>query len=245
MALKGAEDDVRNDLESSDAGWETAVEGVVPARQARSEATFLALVDAGRNLLETKTFDQMTISDVAKAAGASVSSFYARFKDKETYFAFIQERAMAEVESDLMAFLDGLAIGRIEDSELMIVLARFWVGIYRKNRGVYRASFKHASAHPDVWAPFKRTGWRAATLVAAKLRRHFGKKGVRFSERDLRIGLQIANGTLINATVNDPGPIAIDDHEMEWHVARLLALFLGLSGAVPRPVRTGRKRRRS
>lgn len=235
---------MQSDAELNDASWETAIEGVVPARQARSEATFLALVNAGRKLLETKTFDQMTINEVAKAAGASVSSFYARFKDKETYFAFIQETAMAEVESELIVFLDGIAVGDIDDNELITALTHFWVGIYRKNRGVYRASFKHASLNSDIWAPFKRTGWRAATLLAARLRRHFSKRGLRFSERDLRVGLQFANGMLINAAVNDPGPIAIDDPEMERHIARLLALFLGLSpSAVRKPTSASRKRR--
>lgn len=239
-------DDMQADTDMNEARWDTALDGVVPARQARSEATFVALVDAGRKLLETKTFEQMTIGEVAKAAGASVSSFYARFKDKETYFAFIQERAMAEVEADLAAFLDGLAVGEIDDDELIAELARFWVRIYRSNRGVYRASFKHASAHPDIWAPFKQTGWRAAGLVAARMRRHFSKRGLRFSERDLRIGLQFANGTLINAAVNDPGPIAIDDPEMERHIARLLALFLGLApGRARTPAAKSRRRRKS
>lgn len=245
VALKMPKDDMPTDVELNEASRETAIEGVVPARQARSEATFVALVDAGRKLLETKTFDQMTISEIAKASGASVSSFYARFKDKEAYFAFIQERAMAEVETGLVTFLDGLAIGEIDDGELISALSGFWVRIYRRNRGIYRASFKHASAHPDIWEPFKRTGWRAATLVAARLSRHFDTKGLRFSERDLRIGLQLANGALINAAVNDPGPIGIDDPEMERHIARLLALFLGLPpDCIRMSTRSLRKRRK-
>lgn len=228
-------------------GLNTDIDGVVPARQARSEATFLALVEAGWRLLKTKTFDEMTIGDVAKAAGASVGSFYARFKDKETYFAFIQERAMSEVEARLAAFLDRLPVGRMADDVLVGEIARFWVGIYSSNRGVYRASFKHASSRPDIWAPFKRTGWKVATSLAGKLRQHLAASGRRLVEKDLRVALQFANGTLINAVINDPGPISIDDPEMEKYVALLLTSFLGL--APPRATRrkksAGRTVRRS
>lgn len=213
---------------ADDVGLDTKIKGVVPARQARSEATFGALVDAGRKFLETKTFDEMTIGEVAKSAGASVSSFYARFKDKETYFAFIQERAMTEVEDDLLRFLATLSVDPSDDRLLIARVARFWVNIYRRNRGVYRASFKHAAARHDVWAPFKRTGHKVALLVAEKLRAHFSATGRVFSEKDLRVALQFANGMLINAAINEPGPISIDDTEMERYVARLILSMLNV-----------------
>lgn len=215
-----------------------AVRGVMPARQARSEATFQALVDAGRRVIETKTFDQMTIGDVAQAAGASVGSFYARFEDKETFFAFIQQTAMAEVESRLQECLDGW-VADINDDALLRSLSSFWVDIYRTNRGLYRASFKHSSTRPDAWEPFKRTGRKAATMIYQKLKPSFDRSGRKLNEQDLRVALQFANGMLINAVINDPGPISIDDPQMREYVARLLSSFLGLSADKPRgaPVR--------
>lgn len=211
---------------ADDAALDTKIKGIIPARQARSEATFGALVDAGRKFLETKTFDEMTIGEVAKSAGASVSSFYARFKDKETYFAFIQERAMTEVEEDLAGFLATLSVDPRDDRLLIAKVARFWVNIYRKNRGVYRASYKHAAATRDVWAPFKKTGHKVALMVAEKLRRHFSVTDRTFSEKDLRVALQFANGMLINAAINEPGPVSIEDTEMERYVARLILSML-------------------
>jgi AcrR family transcriptional regulator len=61
--------------------------GVTPHQQARSEATFQAFIAAGRKALKDKTFDQMAIGDIARAAGLSVGAFYGRFENKEAFFS--------------------------------------------------------------------------------------------------------------------------------------------------------------
>jgi AcrR family transcriptional regulator len=204
--------------------------GVTPARQARSEATFLALIRAGRKALDDKTFDEMTVEQIARAAKASVGAFYGRFADKEAFFAAIQEIAVADIEAGLEAQLARPAVERASDAEFLAAIARFSVAVFRKHRGFYIASFKHSSTRPGAWSPIRRLGHKASGLFAAGLMPRLQRLGKPASEREIRIGLQFMNGLLVNAVLNDPGPLSLDDRDMEGHISRFLCSYFGVVG---------------
>lgn len=209
--------------------------GVAPARQARSQATFRALIAAGRKALDQKNFDAVTIEDIAQAAGVSVGAFYGRFANKEAFFSAIQEITVAEVQRQLERLLAAPAVAAAGDAAFMHAIGRFWVNIYRNNRGLYLAAFKHSSSMPGAWTPFKRLGWHCAGLVCAQLLpRGLKTGGRRATEKDIRAAFQIVNGLLVNAVVNDPGPISLDEPEMEAMVGRFLCSFFAIEGAATR-----------
>lgn len=210
------------------------LEGVTPARQARSQATFRALIVAGRKALEQKNFDAVTIEEIAQAAGASVGAFYGRFANKEAFFAAIQEITVSDVEAQLRRLLADRKVGAAENAVFMRSITRFWVNIYRKNRGLYLAAFKHSSSLPGAWTPFKRLGWTCAGLVCAALLPRLKADGRRISEKDVRAAFQFVNGLLVNAVVNDPGPISLDYPEMEDMVERFFCSFFGIGDAPPK-----------
>jgi AcrR family transcriptional regulator len=205
--------------------------GVTPARQARSEATFHALIAAGRKALDAKTFDQLTIEQIARAARASVGAFYGRFADKEAFFSAVQEMTVADVEVELEAQLARPDVEAAGDAEFLAAIARVTVGVFRSHRGLYVASFKHSSTRPGAWSPIRRLGHKASGLFAAGLAPRLRRLGKPASEREIRIGLQFMNGLLVNAVLNDPGPLSLDDRDIETHITRFLCSYFGVDGS--------------
>lgn len=200
--------------------------GVTPARQARSGATFRALLKAGRDALEAGSLDAMTISDIARAANTSVGAFYGRFETKEAFFSAIQQTTIAEIWTGMQAMLEALDARDATAAEILESIAGFWVGFFRANRGLYVAAFKHASAQPGAWTPFKRLGWSGSALIVEKVLPRI--PGGQVDDLQVRLAMQFVNGLLVNATINDPGPVTLHDPNMEEHVARFLCSFLGI-----------------
>ena len=62
-----------------------------PPLQERSRATLQAISEATQILLETYTFEELTIGQIVKTAGSSTGSFYARFKSKEALLHYLHE----------------------------------------------------------------------------------------------------------------------------------------------------------
>ena len=204
--------------------------GVTHAQQPRSEATFHALIRAGRKALDEKFFEEMTIGDIAHDAGASVGAFYGRFSNKEAFFSAIQEITVADIEAQLEQQLARPEVDALSDAKFLAAVATFTVGIFRRQRGLYIASFKHSSTRPGAWSPIRRLGYKASGLIAAKLAPRLKRLGVPASEREIRIGLQFMNGLLVNAVLNDPGPLSLDDRKMPAYITRFLCSFFAIDG---------------
>ena len=202
--------------------------GVTPHQQARSEATFQALIAAGRKALEDKTFDQMAIGDIARAAGLSVGAFYGRFENKEAFFLAIQDITVSGIEEDLRRCLSAPALREASDVEFLAAVARFSIGVFRKHRGFYFASSKHSAAPPDRWSPIRRLGFTVSGYVAAELIPRLASLGKPATEREVRIGMQFMNGLLVNAVLNDPGPLRLDSRDLEKYLVRHLCSFFGI-----------------
>lgn len=203
--------------------------GVTPTQQVRSEATFQALIQAGRQALKEKFFDEMTIEKIASAAHTSVGAFYGRFENKEMFFSAIQEITVSDIEAQLRACLADPVVEATDIDAFFAAIAKFTVGVFREHRGLYVASFKHSSTRPGAWSPIRRLGYNAAGLVARKLAPRLEKLGKPVAEREIRVALQFVHGLLVNAVLNDPGPLSLDDEETEAYIARFLySFFFGI-----------------
>ena len=201
---------------------------VRPVQQARSRAKLISLLKAGRAALERGTLEEMKINEVAREAGTSVGAFYGRFENKEGFFLAIQEMAIVEMDANMVALFDKLNKEDASLQRFLTELSSYWVSMYRSNRGLYRAAFKHASTMPDVWTPFKRLGYRGSARIAENVLARCEKLGIECDEHRVRAAMQFVNGLLVNSIINDPGPVRLDSPEMEAHVARFLCTFLGV-----------------
>ena len=210
------------------------LDGVTPATQARSQATFNALIRAGRRVMDTKDFEAVSIQEIARTAGSSIGAFYGRFANKEVFFSAIQEITVSDIEAGMRALLVQPSVEQAGDSEFLVAIAHFWIGFYRTHRGLYVASFKHSRTRSGAWTPFKRLGRDLVTLVIKQLVPRLQRLDKPRSEREIRIAFQFVNGLLVNAVVNDPGPLSLDDVEMERSVASFLCTYFGIQAPAAR-----------
>ncbi len=213
-------------------GWH----GVATNHQVRSEDTYQALIRAGRRALEARHFEKITIANLARDAGTSVGAFYGRFENKQAYFAAIQQTIVEEIEDRVQRMLDKLENENACVAEFLSTIAAMWVFNFSCNKGLYLFAFKDSTALPDLWTPFKRLGWNTSGQIAALLRPRLKAIAIPAKERDIRIAMQFINSVLVNATINDPGPIHLEGGEMAPYLAKLLCVFLGLEPPRPRVV---------
>jgi len=71
-----------------------------PAKQERSRQTLRRLLDATSTLLQNKSFDDISITEIVESADSSVGAFYARFKDKEGILEQLGQIARDETISE-------------------------------------------------------------------------------------------------------------------------------------------------
>jgi AcrR family transcriptional regulator len=70
-------------------------------RQARSAATFDAIVEAGARILRDGGYEALTTNRVAETAGVSVGSLYQYFPNKEAILVEMVRRHLADLESGI------------------------------------------------------------------------------------------------------------------------------------------------
>ena len=204
--------------------------GLLPARQSRSLATGEALLATGRELLNSRDFDALTIAELAAANGLSVGSFYGRFRDKEAYFAVLQEVVVAEMLTVAARELaPALWRGQTVYS-LVASLMEMVVRGFGNNRGIIKAALKHTSTQPETWTPFKRCAASVTDQMVALLVPLLPGANAR-AETRVRFVMQATYGLLVNAVLNEPGPYRLDDKGL---ASELAALALGyLATPVP------------
>ena len=76
-----------------------SLDGALPAvRQGRSRITAERFVEAALDLLQTRTFEELSVADLARRAERSVGAFYQRFGSKDDFLASLLTTYMAKRE---------------------------------------------------------------------------------------------------------------------------------------------------
>lgn len=200
--------------------------GVAPSRQKRSLETTRALLKAGAAMLRRRSLAELSIEALCAEVGATVGAFYSRFESKEAYFNALMalaardgERRVAEMAADT-AGRDADLAARCRQ------LVGGLIGWMRAHEGVLRAALQHDDNRPDKWTPFKELA-RANTERATPLLLAAMGKGRRAAKaRTIAFGFQAVLGTLVNAILNDPGPLSLHDRELEERLSNLLRQLL-------------------
>lgn len=119
--------------------------------QARARQTWLALLDAARELFAERGFDGAQTPDIAARAGVSTGSFYRYFADKRAIFVEMIRRHLAEIHDDVIARLEPARFERLGDHRALIdeALAALFdhVGRYP---GLERVCLEMALRDPEV-----------------------------------------------------------------------------------------------
>ena len=200
--------------------------GVTPSRQKRSRETTLALLKAGAELLRTRSLGELSIEALCAKVGATVGAFYSRFESKEAYFNALMALAARDGEHRLLELPGDAGLSDADLAARCHLLVSGVIAWIRAHEGVLRAALQHDDTRPDKWTTFKQLA-RATTVRAAPLLLPAMGKGRKAAkERSIAFGFQVVLGTLVNAILNDPGPLSLHDKEMEVRLGSCLLQLL-------------------
>ncbi|WP_038931980.1 TetR/AcrR family transcriptional regulator [Bradyrhizobium japonicum] len=198
--------------------------GVAPSRQKRSRETTLALLRAGADMLRTRSLAELSIEALCTEVGATVGAFYSRFESKEAYFNALMALAARNGEQRL-ADMRRPSPDTDLDKLCHIIVSGIIVWM-RNHEGVLRAALQHDDTRPDKWTPFKALAKATTERATPLLLPAMGKGRKAAKTRTIAFGFQVVLGTLVNAILNDPGPLSLRANEMETRLAGCLLLLL-------------------
>ncbi len=208
------------------------LEWVRPPLQARSRETLERLLDAAEEIFDEKRVEEATVAEVARRAGSSIGSFYARFHDKEglvrSVFERFAEQAVMTAEVALVpARWEGVPI-----EEALETMARFVIVVLDKKRGLVSALVGRA----PVDSALTRLGERLVERVAALLAALLAARGLRPRHPSPRLALEVAvwlflSGLELRAVSRLHGAPGLSDADAARELARVCARYLGIDAA--------------
>ncbi len=117
-------------------------------KQARSKASFGAVVDAAARLLREGGYEALTTNRIAEQAGVGIATLYEFFPNKEAVVAELTRRMMAKVEADMEeAFAE--AVGR-EPWPAVVHMTSRAVGSLVDERDVFRVLLRQVPFVPQL-----------------------------------------------------------------------------------------------
>jgi len=198
--------------------------GVAPSRQKRSHQTTLALLRAGADMLRRRNLAELSIEALCTEVGVTVGAFYSRFESKEAYFNALMALAARDGEQRLGEIRRPSADTGLD--QLCHVIVSGVIAWMRDHEGVLRAALQHDDTRPDKWTPFKALAKATTARATPLLLPAMGKGRKAAKTRAIAFGFQVVLGTLVNAILNDPGPLSLSSKEMETRLAGCLLMLL-------------------
>ncbi|MGO4332745.1 TetR/AcrR family transcriptional regulator [Cupriavidus sp. 2TAF22] len=198
--------------------------GFVPPRYTRAGRTTDALLKAGRELLCERGLDSVTIQEVCAAACVTTGAFYGRFDSKEAFFRALQAVAEEDSRLSMRARLATLKEGEwVLETAVHALLAELRRVVLR-HQGVLRATILEARG--TAWPRFKEGRHAFIEEALPLLVPLHGGADPALLERRIRIAFQFAVGSIINAMLNNPGPLRLASGEFDEELARAFCAYL-------------------
>jgi AcrR family transcriptional regulator len=202
--------------------------GVRAAKQSRSQQKHLALLEAGRRLLETQDLGTLSVAQLTRDAGMAVGSFYSRFEDKEAWFAELLRITGDAVLADTQRLLGSSRWARAAGARKVALIVQHIVDIHRTHRGIFRAAHFDSARSTLYWPQLHAYGRRLADEVYRALAAHMPQVAPSQRRERVSIALQLVFGVLVNAVLHDPGPIGLNDPRMEKELTRVFLSMVRL-----------------
>jgi AcrR family transcriptional regulator len=148
------------------------VDGVIPARQARSREAQERILRAGEAVFARVGYDAAHVNEIAAAANCSIGSFYRRFRDKEALFRALQLEFALRGIANIDRFFDMPRWREAPVEETIRNLIRNTARAIERNSGFFRALFQRSivGAAIDELPSLRRADAHAGRRLAALLR---------------------------------------------------------------------------
>ncbi len=193
----------------------------------------LALLRAGADMLRQRSLAELSIEALCAEVGVTVGAFYSRFESKEAYFNALMALAARDGEQRLGEIRRPSPETDLD--KLCHVVVSGIIAWMRHHEGVLRAALQHDDTRPDKWTAFKALARATTERATPLLLPSMGKGRTAAKTRTIAFGFQVVLGTLVNAILNDPGPLSLRSKEMEMRLARCLLLLLQAEIGHPTP----------
>jgi AcrR family transcriptional regulator len=208
-------------------------DGFVAPRYRSGQRSADALLEAGRTLLADISYEALSINDLCSEANLTKGAFYRRFESKDAFFLALQRLALDDAAS-----VEASLVSRMKANDASLTLAAYASAVVDSMRlwhlrhcGVIRASLQRRDHTSDGWRPFKEYARGFVEDVATRMARLPELRGNGNALVQLKIAFQTMIATMINAALNDPGPLSLDDPAMTGALARMLTLYVTASEA--------------
>ena len=125
-----------------------------PPLQDRSRQMLARIVAASRALLEERSFEQVSVADIAARAGVSVGVFYTRFSSKEHVLAHLTRELTPELYRRVETALSPGETGRLSMREIAERYFQLTAEAFVRHRAVFRplSLLTRFEAHADLRA---------------------------------------------------------------------------------------------
>ena len=205
-----------------------------PPRQERSRRTARKILDALEAMLETQSFDAISVHELARRAGVSIGSLYARFPSKDTLVPGLYQRWDEQARS---MGIDDAERKRAREMSLEEVAHEVTHRLVRRNRRrqqFMRAVSLHARQHPEMLDDELRArrrklhaGWVSLVLEHRDRIRHPNPK------RAVELAIFMTATTIREKVVFPDAPhaesFAISDRQLGDEMARAFLAYLGVT----------------
>jgi AcrR family transcriptional regulator len=200
--------------DGGDTGAWRASDGRVPGRRGR--ATRRRLLDQTATMLRERSYRDVTVIEIARAAGTSPATFYQYFADVEAAVLVLADGLVADAEA--LAKTVGEAWAGRSDYDAALDVVDAFVAFWDRHRPVLRV-VELAAAEGDH--RFRRARARALDGVAAEL------AAVTRSERG--VDAAAAAGVLVTMLAN----VAAQGDDPDVRTALARHVYWGVTGEMP------------
>ncbi len=141
-------------------------QGAKPALQKRSQKTRDKLLNSLENLLKKKSFEEISISEIAKGAKVSPASIYRRFENKEAFIPVLFEIYLKRIEDWSKSPEARVNIQDISGLKEVLKAASLiaWTQL-TKQAHLMKAIYIYAHLRPGLMGP-EWKGWEEKSLMS-------------------------------------------------------------------------------
>jgi len=125
-------------------------QGARPTFQKRSEQTRDKLVGALERLLHKKSFEEMTVAEIAAEAGVSPGSIYRRFKNKEAFIPVLFELYLVRLEEWALRPEAQVEIEGCELKEGLKLVSNAVLAQLQHQKHILKAVYVYVRLRPDL-----------------------------------------------------------------------------------------------
>jgi AcrR family transcriptional regulator len=185
-----------------------------------------AILATAERLLETRSFREISIDDLARGAGISRPTFYFYFPSKDAVLLTLLDRMVEEAAAMRERIADQLpddAAGRLRES-----LAAFYE-IFGAHRAVALAAAEAGATNAEaraLWAQIVE-GWVSEVSAEIEAERARGAAPAGLPARDLAIALIQMNEKVFHEVFAKDGPALAEDNVVDVLAAIWLSAIYG------------------